>query len=70
MSSKAANLRELLTMDEVAEVLSCSRWMVYRLARDDKLQLVKLGRSSRVTRRSLDALLDEIMAKQLEEEKA
>lgn len=41
--------------------LSCSRAMIYKLAKEKKLELVKFGKRTRVTERSLNTLVDEML---------
>ena len=50
----------LFTIAQVQERLQCSRWKVYELARVGKLELRKLGGSTRITERSLNQLIDEM----------
>lgn len=49
------------TVEQAATQLSCSPRMIYKLYREGRLELVKLGRTSRVTERSLNALVDEML---------
>jgi excisionase family DNA binding protein len=62
MEAGAAGEPTLRTISHVMWRLSCSRSTVYVLARDGKLDMVKLGGSTRVTERSLK----ELEAKRLE----
>jgi len=51
----------LLTVAQVQNVLKCGKTKVYDLAKAKKLELVKFGKRSRVTERSLEALLREMV---------
>jgi excisionase family DNA binding protein len=54
--------RRLRTIAEATELLSCSRPTIYKLWREGRLELVKLGGwHTRVTSRSLDRLLNDLM---------
>jgi hypothetical protein len=49
---------KLHTLQDVARILRCSRWMIYDRARKGELEIIKLGpQSSRVTDRSLQAFI-------------
>ncbi|MBP2340163.1 excisionase family DNA binding protein [Saccharothrix coeruleofusca] len=48
---------QLLSVQTVADLLSVSRWTVYRLIWDGVLQSVQVGRCRRVVKSSLDAYL-------------
>lgn len=48
----------LYRVPETAKLLGCGKTMVYDLIRQNKLQLVHIGRSSRVTAESLQRLLE------------
>lgn len=45
---------ELITVQAAADLLSVSRWSVYRLIWDGRVMSVQLGRCRRIVRRSLD----------------
>jgi excisionase family DNA binding protein len=54
--------RRLRTIAEAMDVLSCSRPTIYKLWREGRLELVKLGGwHTRVTSRSLNRLLNDVM---------
>ncbi len=44
-------------VEEVAAVLRCSKWCVYDLVNTGTLKAIRLGRSIRITRRSLEEFL-------------
>ena len=46
--------RELITVQEAADRLAVSRWMIYRLIWDLQLKSVQIGRCRRIVRKSLD----------------
>ncbi len=50
---------ELRTIEQVCGQLACSRWTVDRLCRAGKLERVRFGGRTRITARSLRALIDE-----------
>jgi len=60
MTHTAAPL--LLTTTEAARLLGLGRSSVYKLAADGRLSLVKIGKSSRVTRDSVESLVAELIA--------
>lgn len=49
---------DLLTVDEVAEVLRTSKMTIYRQIKKGTLDAIRVGRAYRVKRASLQALLD------------
>jgi len=49
--------RELITVQEAADRLAVSRWMIYRLIWDQKVKSVQIGRCRRIVRQSLDDYL-------------
>ncbi|MEV0677166.1 helix-turn-helix domain-containing protein [Actinosynnema sp. NPDC050436] len=53
--------QQLLSVQAVADVLSVSRWTVYRLIWDGALQSVQVGRCRRVSRAALDAYLGSLL---------
>ena len=48
---------ELITVQEAADRLAVSRWMVYRLIWDQQLLSVQIGRCRRIVRHSFDDYL-------------
>ena len=50
----------LLSISQAAEFLSCGRTKVYSLHRQGKIEIVKLGHSTRVTEASLRRLIEEL----------
>ncbi len=53
---------ELLTVEETAEFLQCSRAHVYRLADQNQLPVVRLGNVIRISRRGLESMIDAAIA--------
>lgn len=53
--------RALVSIEQVRAQLDCSRSTVDKLCREGKLEKVRFGGHTRITRRSLDALLDHIL---------
>lgn len=51
--------RLLITIREAAELLGLSESTVYRLAREDKIPVVRIGGSVRVNRRHLEAWIEQ-----------
>ena len=52
--------RDLLRVGEAAEILSVSRWTIYRWVEEGKLEGTKIGRGSlRVFRISLEKLIQQ-----------
>lgn len=49
--------RELLTVQEAADRLAVSRWMIYRLIWDRQIKSVQIGRCRRIVRQSFDDYL-------------
>lgn len=49
--------RDILTPEQAAEYLQVNRKTIYRYIRCGKLRAVKVGRSCKVSRRSLNVLL-------------
>jgi excisionase family DNA binding protein len=49
--------RELITVQEAADRLAVSRWMIYRLIWDRHIKSVQIGRCRRIVRQSLDDYL-------------
>ncbi len=54
-------MERLLTVDEAAEVLAVSRWMVYRLIKERRVVSVLVGRCRRITSSSLAAYMHELI---------
>ncbi|QFZ16203.1 helix-turn-helix domain-containing protein [Saccharothrix syringae] len=52
---------QLLSVQTVAEVLSVSRWTVYRLIWDGELRSVQVGRCRRVPQAALDEYLGALL---------
>jgi excisionase family DNA binding protein len=48
---------DILTPDQAAEYLQVNRETIYRYIRDGRLMAARLGRSYRISRRSLETLL-------------
>lgn len=48
---------DVLTVDELAEILRVSRWSVYERVRDGSLPALHLGRALRFSRAAVAALL-------------
>jgi excisionase family DNA binding protein len=48
---------ELITVQEAADRLAVSRWMVYRLIWDQQVVSVQIGRCRRIVRQSFDHYL-------------
>lgn len=47
----------LLTIPTVAQILACSRQKIYQLGKDEQLEMVKFGSSTRITDASLRKLM-------------
>lgn len=47
---------EFLTVDQVCEILQVSRPTVYRLIKDGKIKVIKLGTATRIRRSEIDKL--------------
>lgn len=52
------NDKSILTIDEVMELLSVTRFTVHRWIKDGKLRAVRIGRELRVTKEYLDEFLE------------
>ena len=50
----------LVTLAKAADRLGCSRATIYRLYKSGELELVKLGRRTKVTEKSLRKLLNQL----------
>ena len=50
--------KSILTIDEVMELLSVTRFTVHKWIKDGKLKAVRIGRELRVTREYLDEFLE------------
>ena len=59
MTDKGITLpdKQLLTVQEVAGLLSCGRSTVYAWIEEGKVEAVRFSNSVRITRRSLEAFL-------------
>jgi excisionase family DNA binding protein len=51
----------LITVQAAANLLSVSRWTVYRLIWDNAVKSVQIGRSRRIVKASLDAYVQELI---------
>ncbi|MEU4803014.1 excisionase family DNA-binding protein [Actinosynnema sp. NPDC023587] len=51
----------LVTVQAAADMMSVSRWSVYRLIWDNAIQSVQVGRSRRVVKASLDAYVRDLI---------
>ena len=51
---------DLLTLEEVMQILKCKRTKLYSLNKEGRLHFVKFGHAVRVTRESVNQLLREI----------
>jgi excisionase family DNA binding protein len=49
------------TVQAAAELLSVSRWTIYRLIWDNLVQSVQIGRSRRIVKESLDAYVQSLI---------
>jgi len=58
---KPESSRELRTMAQACAQLSCSRGTIEKFWREGKLERVRFGGQTRITARSLDALVDELL---------
>lgn len=50
--------KSILTIDEVMELLSVTRFTVHKWIKDGKLRAVRIGRELRVTKEYLDEFLE------------
>jgi excisionase family DNA binding protein len=60
MESTRPRMR-LMTVQQAADELAVSRWSVYRLIWDGRVQSVQVGRCRRIVRQSLDDYLAELI---------
>ena len=60
------NDRVLHSIEQARVALGCSRWKIYDLHKEGKLEMVKLGRHSRITDKSLRKLIKELPRRQFE----
>ena len=51
----------LMTVQQAADELAVSRWSIYRLIWDGRVQSVQVGRCRRIVRQSLDDYLAELI---------
>jgi excisionase family DNA binding protein len=65
MPKAEADSRELRTMAQACAQLSCSRGTVEKFWREGKLERVRFGGQTRITARSLDALVDALLLQAL-----
>lgn len=61
-TSSRANDSGLRSIEDAQEFLGCGRSRVYELINSGKLDIVKFGRLTRVTQRSLDRFVAELTA--------
>lgn len=50
------SLKEFLTIDETCQLINASRWTIYRLIDNGKLQAGKVGRNTRIHRTAINEL--------------
>lgn len=55
------NSKELLTIDEACQLISVSRWTLWRLMKAGKLSYGKFGRQVRITRSDIDAVFKPVL---------
>lgn len=48
--------KEFLTIDETCQLINASRWTIYRLIDNGKLQAGKVGRNTRIPRTAINEL--------------
>lgn len=51
--------RDLLRVDEAADLLNISKWTIYRWVNEGKIQGTKIGRTLRIFRSSVLHLIEE-----------
>ncbi|MGW4214816.1 excisionase family DNA-binding protein [Lentzea sp. NPDC004789] len=51
----------LITVQAAADLLSVSRWTIYRLIWDNAVKSVQIGRSRRIVKASLEAYVQELI---------
>jgi excisionase family DNA binding protein len=56
----ATSERGLFTIEEAAEYLRISRAGIYRLIETDELRRIKIGKSARIPRTSLEAFVERL----------
>lgn len=61
MPTRSPDPAQLLTTAQACIRLDCSRSTIRKLWKEGKLERVKFGGQTRITRRSLDALVDAIL---------
>lgn len=54
----AQHLSELITVQEAADRLAVSRWMIYRLIWENRVASVQIGRCRRIIRQSFEDYLE------------
>jgi excisionase family DNA binding protein len=52
---------DLITVQEAADRLAVSRWMIYQLIWEDRLASVQIGRCRRIIRQSFDDYLTSLI---------
>lgn len=62
MNGNTTGPAPLITVQAAADVLAVSRWMIYRLIWDGKVESVLVGRCRRIVRSSFDAYLTDLLA--------
>ena len=55
---QAEIVREWLSYKEAEQLVGLSRSTLWRLARDDKIRVCKVGRAARISRASLEAYME------------
>jgi len=60
--------KKLYNLNEVMEVLGCSRSMVYRLIQDGELKALRVRASLKILRSSVELYIDRQIAKYQQEE--
>ena len=62
-SRLSSDTRQLLSVRDVAQRLSCGRTLIYKLIDDGELEAVKLGRLRRVPVGAIDEFVDRLRAR-------
>ena len=65
--SEQTSAKNLLRIEEAADLLSLGRSKVYELIRDGRLPVVHIGRSARVPVRALDDFVEALIAEAAED---
>ena len=58
---RKSEITGLLTIQQAQDKLQCSRSKIYLLGHAGRLELVKFDRSTRVTERSMQKLIDDLI---------